>query len=426
MRDDASHESAPAERLRVFLCHASGDKPQVRELHRRLRDDGFEPWLDELNLVVGQHWPSEIERAVRASHVVIVCLSKSSVAKTGFVQKELLCVLEVAQEQPEDKIFILPVRLDECEVPRRLRDKQWANLFEEGGYYRIKQALTMCARDRELFTPEPESENDTRRSAASGAGTAEPLARLPEVVGVRPMYSHRPARTRVEGPRSNKVEGSRSNKKGRSKLLALSGAAVLVAAVSLILGLSSSNGRVESPVNPPDGDPVVKFLIPSETTHPGPVTRPEPQTETTPAPPPATPVPAEPRTEAKRVENDAPPVSAPRSTPTRQSVLRHYRIDIFRTNDSQRQRAFAEEIGRYLKKHAGEIRPREQRFKPVKGCEIRYFSAGEDNAHSEDAAASELENQLNSVYPNGSFKKRVVSLPTPNIISLVIGSDCKK
>jgi len=47
-------------RLRVFLCHASADKPTIRELYRRLRDDGFDPWLDEEHLMPGQRWEREI------------------------------------------------------------------------------------------------------------------------------------------------------------------------------------------------------------------------------------------------------------------------------------------------------------------------------------------------------------------------------
>src|SRR5262249_31723982 len=47
-------------RLQVFLCHSSGDKPVVRELYRLLRSEGFDPWLDEKNLIAGQDWQLEI------------------------------------------------------------------------------------------------------------------------------------------------------------------------------------------------------------------------------------------------------------------------------------------------------------------------------------------------------------------------------
>jgi hypothetical protein len=32
---------------RIFLCHASQDKPQVREIYQRLQALGFSPWLDK-------------------------------------------------------------------------------------------------------------------------------------------------------------------------------------------------------------------------------------------------------------------------------------------------------------------------------------------------------------------------------------------
>ena len=38
----------PDRKLRVFLCHASQDKPVVRELYQRLLAEGWiDPWMDE-------------------------------------------------------------------------------------------------------------------------------------------------------------------------------------------------------------------------------------------------------------------------------------------------------------------------------------------------------------------------------------------
>ncbi|MCC6567788.1 MAG: toll/interleukin-1 receptor domain-containing protein [Anaerolineales bacterium] len=40
--------------LKVFLCHASADKPKVRELYRTLKRRGVQPWLDAEDLIPGQ------------------------------------------------------------------------------------------------------------------------------------------------------------------------------------------------------------------------------------------------------------------------------------------------------------------------------------------------------------------------------------
>ena len=61
--------------LKIFICHASEDKPAVRELCRRLREAGFAPWLDERELLPGQDWDDRIHAALRACDAVLVCLS---------------------------------------------------------------------------------------------------------------------------------------------------------------------------------------------------------------------------------------------------------------------------------------------------------------------------------------------------------------
>jgi formylglycine-generating enzyme required for sulfatase activity len=133
--------------LRVFLCHASDDKPAVGELYRRLQADGFDPWLDEANLLPGQNWPIEIPKAVRNSHVVIVCLSRHAIAKPGYIQKEIKFALDVADEQPEGTIFLIPLKLEECDVPLRLSHLHWVNYFDASGYERLMRALAKRADD---------------------------------------------------------------------------------------------------------------------------------------------------------------------------------------------------------------------------------------------------------------------------------------
>ena len=132
-------------KLSIFICHASTDKPVARELFDRLIADGFDPWLDEEKLLPGQDWDLEIEKAVGFSHAIIVCLSSKSVTKEGYIQKELRYSLDLALEKPEGSIFILPLRLDDCEVPRRIRSWQYVDFFPENrkdwAYDRLRKAL---------------------------------------------------------------------------------------------------------------------------------------------------------------------------------------------------------------------------------------------------------------------------------------------
>jgi TIR domain len=113
----------------------------VRELYQRLIRDGFSAWFDEEDLIPGQAWDTEIRAAVRASDVVVVCLSQSSITKEGYVQKEIRYALDIAEEKRPGTIFLIPARLDECDVPERLKDVQWVDLFRSNGYERLLKAL---------------------------------------------------------------------------------------------------------------------------------------------------------------------------------------------------------------------------------------------------------------------------------------------
>lgn len=138
----ANEEKRP---LKVFLCHASGDKPAVRALYQRLVRDGVDAWLDKEKLLPGQDWRLEIPKAVQESDVVVVCLSNKSITKEGYVQKEIKFALDSADEKPKGTIFLIPARLEECEVPSQLSLWQWVDLFESDGYERLTRSLRLRA-----------------------------------------------------------------------------------------------------------------------------------------------------------------------------------------------------------------------------------------------------------------------------------------
>ena len=136
----------PSGGLRVFLCHCSEDKPTVRDLCKRLQTEAFQPWLDERDILPARHWDEEIKEALGQSDAVVICLSKLFVRKEGFVQRELRYALERAEEKPDDAIFLIPVRLEQCDIPQKLRGVQCIDLFAPDGYTKLTGALRERAR----------------------------------------------------------------------------------------------------------------------------------------------------------------------------------------------------------------------------------------------------------------------------------------
>ncbi len=128
-------------RSRIFLCHSRVDKETVRDLYHRLRGDRLDPWFDEEDLQPGQDWEFEIKQVIGKSRFVLVCLSERSITSQGFIHKEIKFALDVADLQPEEKVFIIPIRLEHCSIPDRLKRWHWVDLFESKGYRRLLRAL---------------------------------------------------------------------------------------------------------------------------------------------------------------------------------------------------------------------------------------------------------------------------------------------
>jgi hypothetical protein len=127
--------------MKVFLSYAREDKDRVLELYQRLIQEGFDAWLDKEKLLPGQDWDLEINRAIKNSDAIILCLTKRSVQKRGYVQREMKKAIDLAQEQPEGEIYVIPVRLDDCKVPDSISNWQYVDLFATDGFQRLKKSL---------------------------------------------------------------------------------------------------------------------------------------------------------------------------------------------------------------------------------------------------------------------------------------------
>jgi hypothetical protein len=69
--------------------------------------------------------------------VVIACLSKRFHQQGGYRHEELRIALEKAASLPAGETFIIPARLERCELPESLRRWQRVDLFEADGYRKL-------------------------------------------------------------------------------------------------------------------------------------------------------------------------------------------------------------------------------------------------------------------------------------------------
>jgi len=116
----------------VFIAYVKEDQPSAEKLHDSLESAGFSPWMDVRKLMPGQNWARAIETAIETSAFFLPCFSSNSVSKWGGFQAEIRYALDCARRVPLDEIFIVPLRLDSCRVPRPIqRELQYIDLFPD-------------------------------------------------------------------------------------------------------------------------------------------------------------------------------------------------------------------------------------------------------------------------------------------------------
>jgi len=93
-------------------------------------------------------WKQKITRAIHESDFFLACFSKSSITKRGFLQKEIRDALTAWQEKLPDDIYLIPVRLEECEIPQNLADFQWVDLFKQTGWPQLLRAVQVGSERR--------------------------------------------------------------------------------------------------------------------------------------------------------------------------------------------------------------------------------------------------------------------------------------
>jgi hypothetical protein len=128
-------------KLQVFISYAREDFDAAERIYSSLTNIGVRVWMDDKSLLPGEKWKPSINKAIQESRYFIALLSTNSVSKKGYVQKELKIALEVLEEYPNNEIFIIPVRLDECNPNyQQIHELNWVNFFPswEDGMKKVK------------------------------------------------------------------------------------------------------------------------------------------------------------------------------------------------------------------------------------------------------------------------------------------------
>ena len=124
--------------MRVFISYSHQDKHFADKLVKALRTAGYNPWIDTLKLKVGDNWIEKTNQGLAQSDFIVAVLSESY-NKSRWGQHELSAF--AMKEVSTNRNNILPVLIEDCEIPVFLQDRLYADFrvsFEDG----LKQLLS--------------------------------------------------------------------------------------------------------------------------------------------------------------------------------------------------------------------------------------------------------------------------------------------
>ncbi len=133
---------------KVFISHASTDKPFVDKLVADLAINEVPVWYDKLDLRLGESIPGAINDGLAESKYFAIVLSKASISSV-WVREELNAAL--MKQVAKGGTFILPLLLEDCEVPPLLAHRRFAD-FRSSYQAALAELLSMWGKDTEACT----------------------------------------------------------------------------------------------------------------------------------------------------------------------------------------------------------------------------------------------------------------------------------
>jgi len=122
----------------IFLSHSHPDKPFAKKLANDLRRAGYIVWIDEAEIKIGDSLIEKIRDGLDRVDYVAALLSKASI-DSQWVKKEL----DIAsnREIDENRVVVLPLLLEDVELPGFLKGKLYGDFRQEDEYDKTLQRL---------------------------------------------------------------------------------------------------------------------------------------------------------------------------------------------------------------------------------------------------------------------------------------------
>ena len=276
---------ANGKQRRTFISYSRVNKEFAVRLAKELRSDGYQIWLDQLDIPTGSRWDDEVEKALAGCEIFLLILTPAAIASEN-VKDEIGYAID-------NHKHILPLLLENCNIPFRLRRFQYVDFttknFDEG-VDSAKQLLTNLINEPTLPRIEVPSVLQDKESEAVNQSKAESerLAKENAEAERKAKAKAKPVQAMPAKMKSGKVATDTIPKKPVSMGLVIG----IVAVVGLIIagiGFNALSNR-EAPATeaPVPTDSATEVMVNENTATSAPVAADEPTATSTNTPIPPT------------------------------------------------------------------------------------------------------------------------------------------
>ncbi len=127
---------------RVFISYDTNDYHTAINLFEKLQLHGQRPWIDKSGLIGGDDWEKLIPPLINNEcDYFISLLSKSSVQNKRYFSREFSFAIEKMKTMMPGRKFIIPVKIDDCEIPEFAKPFHVVNLDKNEDFSSLYTAL---------------------------------------------------------------------------------------------------------------------------------------------------------------------------------------------------------------------------------------------------------------------------------------------
>ncbi|MEM9685616.1 MAG: TIR domain-containing protein, partial [Bacteroidota bacterium] len=134
---------------------------------KKLNEHGLNPWLDKESLTPGVIWEEKTEEAIKNARFFLACLSRKSVNKKGYFQKELRMALREFEKKPSGTSYFIPVLIEDIELldiavgKVHLKDFHAVKITDEKGFQKLITLIKKEGLKQEVIHCISEDQTDT-------------------------------------------------------------------------------------------------------------------------------------------------------------------------------------------------------------------------------------------------------------------------